>query len=213
MALDEALFAWSSRTGAAALRVYLWNGAATTVGYFEASRPGLPPGTVRRFTGGGLVEHGEDLTFALALPRNCEAACAPAAERYRWVHEALALVLGAEGLPLVLDGTGRPTGGGPCFAHPVESDLLDARTGRKLGGGAQRRSRGAVLHQGSLRLPSGLRDPRAPWVERFCGEIGRERRDLAPDEIDALLGEGARLERERYATEPWNRPATAPPRV
>jgi lipoate-protein ligase A len=205
MALDEALLWRAVSSGGALARFYRWNAPALTVGYSEARRGTTPPGAVRRFTGGGLVEHGEDVTFALALPAGSEAAGADAPSRYAWIHRALALALGGAGLPvaLVAEAGG---GDGPCFAHPVESDLIDPETGAKLGGGAQRRSRGAVIHQGSLRLPSGLRHPRADWVDRFCGGIAETTAELPLPEREALMIAAGRLENERYGTDDWNRP-------
>lgn len=210
MALDEALFHWSVSTGLAAARFYHWEAPAVTVGYFQ--RPGadarpLPAGAVRRFTGGGLVEHGEDLTFVIALPSGCEAARAAGTERYRWIHETLAGALVGTGFSVALEPTHLPLSPGPCFSHPVPWDLRDPATGRKIGGGAQRRSRGAVIHQGSVRLPLELRDPRAGWITDFLHRLAEHITPLDAPVRERLSADALEREKDRYGSPSWNRPA------
>ncbi len=205
MALDEALFEWSVARGAAAVRLYHWDRFASTVGYFH--RGPLPhAGAVRRFTGGGLVEHGGDLTFCLVLPRGAAPALASAAERYRWIHETLARALATTGLRASLAPEQAPRALGPCFANPVPWDLLDAASGAKIGGGAQRRSRGAVIHQGSLRLPEALRNPDADWIGAFLAGLAATTAPLDEALRSALLAEAPAREAARYGSEAWNRP-------
>jgi len=204
MALDEALFDLARREGLAAIRFYHWDRRACTLGYFH--RGPCPAGeVVRRYTGGGLVEHGEDLTFCLVLPPETAAARAPAQERYRWLHLALARVLAPAGMPVQLCPEESPASLGPCFAHPVPWDLLDPQTGQKIGGGAQRRSRGAVIHQGSLRLPPAQRDPEAAWIARFLAEIAAATSVLGAERRALLEAEIPRRVTARYGTAAWNR--------
>lgn len=210
MALDEALFHWSASTGHAAARFYHWDAPAVTVGYFH--RPGadhlsLPAGAVRRFTGGGLVEHGEDLTFVLTLPAASEATRATGAERYRRIHEALAHSLAGAGFPAALEPAHLPSSPGPCFSHPVPWDLRDPETGRKIGGGAQRRSRGSVIHQGSVRLPASLRDPRAGWIVDFLHRLADHVTPLDTQTCEMVSADALEREKSRYGNASWNRPA------
>lgn len=207
MALDEALFHWSAGTGLAAARFYHWETPALTVGYFHRTEPGDPPlpdGTVRRYTGGGLVEHGTDLTFVLTLPAGGDAARATGIERYRWIHQALADALGDAGFPVALEPSRRSREQGPCFSHPVAWDLRDPGTGKKIGGGAQRRSRGAVIHQGSVRLPDTFRDPLAGWISDFLQRLGETPVALDEPARAALSQDAAERERERYGSADWN---------
>ena len=205
MALDEALFHWSLSSGIAAMRFYHWERAALTTGYFHRSQSEPPtPGLVRRFTGGGLVEHGKDLTFVLTLPAGTAAARAPGADRYRWIHEALAAALATVGFPAALEPADLPATRGPCFAHPVPWDLRDPESGRKIGGGAQRRSRGAVIHQGSIRLPSELRDPAAEWIDDFIDRLAVTSSPLPPAVREEVANAAVKLEKERYGREDWN---------
>ena len=95
MAVDEALL---RTTSGPVLRFYEWDAPAVTIGYFQEwqAQPGLPDERiVRRWTGGGRVEHGEDSTFSLVLPADSRLAKASADTRYRVIHEALAAALNA----------------------------------------------------------------------------------------------------------------------
>lgn len=208
MALDEALLEWTLATGSAAIRVYHWDHAARTLGYF--TRPtgrggdGSPESPVRRFTGGGLVEHGEDLTFALAIPPRTGLALADTANRYRRIHEPLAGALLEAGMPVIPVSPDSAASQGPCFANPVPWDLLDPISGAKLAGGAQRRSRGAVLHQGSVRLPLPLRSPEAPWIAGFFHRLAASASPLDEEVRQHLLSRSRELVATRYGDPAWN---------
>lgn len=208
MALDEAVFRWTLEGGEAAARFYQWDRPAKTRGYFQrdteardATREADP---VRRYTGGGLVEHGEDLTFVLALPGGSPPASLDAGERYRWIHESLAAALATAGCALVLEGNARHATPGPCFTRPVPWDLIDPATGQKLGGGAQRRSRGAVIHQGSVRLPVSLRHPESPWIGDFVSRLAEIHRPLDEGQRRRIESLGENLAESRYLTPLWN---------
>lgn len=203
MALDEALFLWSCATGLAVARFYHWNHPAVTVGYFNQEGADCHH-SVRRFTGGGLVEHGEDLTFLLTFPAGSAMALAPGKERYRHLHTALAEALASAGFSLRLAAEQESKSRGPCFAHPVAWDLLDREGLHKIGGGAQRRSRGAVIHQGSIRLPKDLRNPMAPWIEDFLSRMSERTGILDPVIQENLCRESFRIEKERYSSPEWN---------
>jgi lipoyl(octanoyl) transferase len=208
MALDEALLEWSLATGSAAIRFYHWDHAARTLGYF--TRPTAPSAgkplesPVRRFTGGGLVEHGEDLTFALAIPPRTALALDDTTTRYRRIHEALAGALLEAGVPVIPVRPDSANSQGPCFANPVPWDLLDPASGAKLAGGAQRRSRGAVLHQGSVRLPASLRSPETPWIEGFFVRLAASASPLHEEVRNLLLSQSRDLVATRYGDPTWN---------
>lgn len=214
MALDEALLDWTLAKGSAAIRLYHWDHAARTLGYF--TRP-VSLGhnesfesPVRRFTGGGLVEHGEDLTFALAIPPRSPLALADTATRYRRIHEALAGALLDTGVVVKAVSPDSVASPGPCFANPVPWDLIDPGSGIKLAGGAQRRSRGAVLHQGSVRLPTDLREPEALWINGFLHRLAATVMPLDEEGRDRLLSQREGLMATRYGNPLWNRGKSNP---
>jgi lipoate-protein ligase A len=151
MACDEALLA---EAGTAVLRVFCWSEPWVSAGYFvpwseaQATRPDLP--VCRRWTGGGVVVHENDLTFALVAPRSGNWARLRPDESYRVLHEAMTEALRAAGIDAVLFNGG-PGGGAECFAGPVRHDVMSGP--RKIAGGAQRRTKRGLLHQGSVQVP------------------------------------------------------------
>lgn len=178
MAADECL----SGRPESWLRVYGWKHPSVSYGYFdseeEAARlfPGEGIRYIRRWTGGGIVDHRTGYTYTLTLPA-VEGCMYPPADRlYRWIHGALAQVLAAVGVPCSLLEEDAPDGGRACWASPVASDIVD-QSGRKLAGAGQRRYRGAVLHQGLIQQcrpgegwPLLLAKALAPDVEVVEGE-------------------------------------------
>jgi lipoate-protein ligase A len=149
MAIDEWLLEQGKHP---VLRIYQWDGAWGSLGYFgklSEAREGLPGiEFVRRWTGGGIVDHRGDWTYSLIVPRDREIARMKGGESYRAIHEILLDVLKSEGgKPDLSSGNGKS--GGMCFETPVEFDVMDAEGG-KLAGAAQRRGKLGLLHQGSV---------------------------------------------------------------
>src|SRR5271155_3321183 len=65
MAIDEALL---REVREPVLRIYEWSVPAVSLGYFQpAALAGERP-FVRRYTGGGLVDHAHDVTYTIVLP-------------------------------------------------------------------------------------------------------------------------------------------------
>jgi lipoyl(octanoyl) transferase len=205
MALDHALLDHCIQEGEAIARLYAWNVPAITVGYFQkVDEEAKNPSPVRRCTGGGLVEHGEDITFALIFPSGSAAANAPSSTRYRWIHMELSAALKRSGFETTRHEDAFQNGERPCFQHAVSEDLIDPATGIKICGGAQRRSKGAVIHQGSIRLPKSLRRIFAPWTECFINALSARQSPLNEEEKANFMTQATRLQSERYGTKSWN---------
>ncbi len=70
MAIDEVLLRHAQMP---LLRVYAWTQPALSFGYFGRVAEIVPDSsareTVRRWTGGGIVRHGSDLTYSVIVPR------------------------------------------------------------------------------------------------------------------------------------------------
>ena len=150
MAVDE----WLLETATTpVLRVYRWRGEWGSVGYFGSLGEAMTsfPGVewVRRWTGGGTVDHRADWTYTVVAPAGGALASCRGAESYRLVHAALAAALVAEGIPARLSTGAEATGATLCFENPVSHDLVGPG-GTKLAGAGQRRTRAGLLHQGSV---------------------------------------------------------------
>jgi lipoate-protein ligase A len=193
MACDEALLACA---GVPLLRTYRWGAPAVTFGYSQRIGAVLPLAgerpAMRRWTGGGLVFHGEDLTLALAIPSREPLAGWNSVEMYRAIHEALlpAIRSIAPGARMVTPEECRC--GAVCFESPVAHDVVEGS--RKVLGGAMRRSRAGVLYQGSLQGvemdPYSLAAALAESVEDFSS-------------VEAVEEAAGVLEGVRYGTEAW----------
>lgn len=160
MAVDEWLLEKAVAEKRAILRVYGWLGDWGTVGYFgsmQEARCEVPEVEwVRRWTGGGIVDHRDDWTYTLAVPRSERLATLRGGESYRWIHQALVAVLEGEGVDAELAVGSGVAGGSVCFDHAVEHDVVSDDF-RKLAGAGQRRTAGGLLHQGTL-LACGMDD-------------------------------------------------------
>jgi lipoate-protein ligase A len=168
MAVDEWLL--ESLDGEAILRIYSWDGPWVSLGYFQSLKLardlfGEGPDFVRRWTGGGVVDHRDDLTYTLAIPRGHELAGRRGNESYCEIHRVIAKCLGEGGLPCGLTREDSPAETVACFEKPVAWDLL-GENGEKIAGAGQRRSRYGVLHQGSVKAPAGALDT----LPRLLGE-------------------------------------------
>jgi lipoate-protein ligase A len=214
MATDFLLLQRYPREKAAVFRHYGWRAPAFTFGYSQRIafiREQLPPAAsfdlCRRPTGGGLVDHRDDWTYSVLLPRGHPLEEVRATQSYRAVHEALAGTLGAVGVDAVLKPAAEPASGGPagvCFERAELYDVVHARTGAKIAGGAQKRSKRGLLFQGSVWKPAA---GAADWgrfgevlVLRLAAALGGEASSVPWPELEEGELEGLT---ERYASPEW----------
>ena len=198
MAIDEILLTTAS---APILRVYQWSRPSVSFGYFSkhaevaAQWPTRDP--VRRWTGGGIVLHGEDITYSLIVPKPHPFAGGRAGESYRAVHECLAGWMKNRGLRVSLtDGAVKQSD--ECFANPAPHDIVAGE--QKVSGAAQRRTRAGLLHQGSIQpIPAGFREEAKTLSSAFAEKV-------QPQELRATqLRAAEALAAEKYATAEWLR--------
>ncbi len=198
MALDEVLLESSERPW---LRWYAWDRPTVSVGYFSEPPPADEMAGrhwVRRWTGGGRVDHGGalDATFSLGVPPALPESRLRATAVYRIVHRALANALDGAGHSTALATSAGESKGGACFANPVRDDVLGP-DGLKLAGGALRRSRKGLLHQGSIQ-GIGLAPP-------FAGAFARHlaQRVATVSVADDVLAMAEELAERKYRTLEW----------
>lgn len=197
MAIDEALL---KHTSVPILRCYRWRKPSVSFGYFgryrdvtehEAERE-----IVRRWTGGGIVLHGMDFTYSAVIPARSINRIASARVIYEQIHDAIrralpghaAVMLAAEDAPKVSHA---------CFANPVVADVLV--NGRKIAGAAQRRTRGGLLHQGSIQyeaLPPS-------FAEAFSAALCSKWKPMSLE--PRLIDEAHQLADKKYGSEAWLR--------
>lgn len=198
MAIDEALL---RLIGDPVLRFYQWQEPAVSIGYFE-SKDDVPEGRpfVRRYTGGGLVDHARDFTYSVVLPRGHSLERAGTANSYELLHQGVSQALCQLGYISELASACGEEKSNACFEKPVKYDVLQGN--RKLAGAAQRRSREGCLHQGSILLEADFDRKKlaSALSNQFASLLGEpQRSSLTPDEIL----KANELNQSRYATEEW----------
>ena len=165
MALDFLLLQRYPDAAEARFRHYGWHRPAFTFGYSQKIgfvRETLPEGgpfdLCRRPTGGGVVDHRDDWTYSLVIPRGHPLEEVPAPRSYRVIHACLADALLARGAEVELKAVAEPRASaeaaGVCFERAEVHDVLHAKTGEKVAGGAQKRNKRGLLFQGSIWKPA-----------------------------------------------------------
>jgi lipoate-protein ligase A len=205
MALDEALWEEAQEP---VLRLYRWDHPALSFGYFgrygDVSHYEAERELVRRWTGGGIVLHGDDLTYSIVIPSGHAAFSESSLSIYENVHRALRDALLSTGQRAIVAAIGDRGAGindagytGHCFANPVRADVLV--DGRKIAGAAQRRSRRGLLQQGSIQ-----------GVElgeevggQFASELSSELDERVLDE--KLLARAREIAQQKYGALEWLR--------
>src|SRR3977135_4463626 len=94
MAIDEALLEIAS---APSIRFYRWGQPALSFGYFgkfgDVAEHERERDLVRRWTGGGIVFHGDYLTFSIIIPANDSVFAESSTSIYEQIHRAVSHAL------------------------------------------------------------------------------------------------------------------------
>lgn len=177
MQVDAQMLADALDHGTPSLRLYSWESATVSLGYFQkqadvpARFAGLP--CVKRLSGGGAILHEHELTYSFALPPGH--GFSQPTDLYELAHAAVIQELATVNIAACLRRDFGGRAGSPeepflCFERHNEFDvvLCDADqpgfAGCKVLGSAQRRRKGAVLQHGSLVLRRSVHTPDFPGV-------------------------------------------------
>jgi lipoyl(octanoyl) transferase len=210
MAIDEVLL---ETAVVPTIRFYRWRSPALSFGYFgkfsDVAIYAAERDLVRRWTGGGIVFHGDDLTYSIVIPASDPVFDESSISIYEKIHRALCAALVKTGQRAVVAGGVDPDGfsaatraavnasGYNCFANPVRADVM--MDGRKIAGAAQRRTRRGLLQQGSIQgfaMKTDLAQKFAQALSANCSEFE------ANEEIFRRAREFAQ---QKYGTESWQR--------
>ncbi|RLS43127.1 MAG: lipoate--protein ligase family protein [Planctomycetota bacterium] len=191
MAVDEVLLEASAVSGSSALRIYEWDAATVSLGYFQSAEdpslesrfPGLAK--VRRLSGGGAILHHHEVTYSITIADGHPLSVSPGV-LYEEVHRRVIGLLAAWGIEVNLRGEAIKFAAEPflCFSRGDARDIVIGR--HKVMGSAQRRRRGAVLQHGSLLLSRSDFAPEFPGLVELAG-LTRQRREVALALADALV--------------------------
>jgi lipoate-protein ligase A len=196
MAVDEALLETATLP---AIRFYGWVRPAVSFGYFSKFREAIEAGAgrdlVRRWTGGGIVLHGTDLTYAIVVPATNHYLVRSPLDLYSDVHAAIREALVEDGVNAVLANVASKKISDACFANSVRSDVLI--DGRKVAGAAQRRTRTGLLQQGSIQVENLGSD----FAERFARGLCPGPR---PRSVSNVIAKRAHeIAAQKYAQRSW----------
>jgi lipoate-protein ligase A len=198
MAVDETLL---QDANAPAIRFYRWARPAVSFGYFGQFADVAPferdRELVRRWTGGGIVLHGSDITYSIIVPRMHPFFESGTAASYAAIHEGVREVLQASGRETQLAEQTTTKVSDACFANPARSDVLIGET--KIAGAAQRRTRVGLLHQGSIQYAELPLDFRSQFARALSRNV--EEREIT----NATVLCAEEIARRRYATSEWLR--------
>ena len=196
MAVDEALL---ETAASPTLRFYRWRGPALSFGYFgsyaDVADQRGDREIVRRWTGGGVVPHGDDLTYSVIIPASHPFFARSSLAIYSDLHDAIRGALKANGIEATLANSVSPKVSENCFANAVRADVISE--GRKIAGAAHRRSRAGLLHQGSIqnaKLPHRFIDD---FARTLCDRF--EHRALSQELIDRATT----IAQAKYGTTEW----------
>ena len=196
MAVDEALL---ETTASPSLRFYRWRGPALSFGYFgsyaDVADQRSDREIVRRWTGGGVVPHGDDLTYSIVIPASHPFFARSSLAIYSTLHGAIREALTENDIEATLAHSVSPKVSEDCFANAVRADVISE--GRKIAGAAHRRSRLGLLHQGSIqmaKLPHRFIDD---FARTLCDRFGR--RAVSRELVDRATT----IAQAKYGTTEW----------
>ena len=216
MATDFLLLQRYPHAAAPRFRHYAWRRPAFTFGYAQKIafvREQLPADAhfdlCRRATGGGIVDHRDDWTYALVIPRGHPLEELRASQSYRAVHEALAAALRAQGAAAELSApkAEAETGAaGVCFERAEVFDVVRADTGAKIAGAAQKRNKHGLLFQGSIaKAATGATIDWEAFGDEFIAKLatalGAEAKPTPWPDFNEAEVEGLT---DQYSTPEWN---------
>ncbi len=216
MAIDEALLeSLVAGEGQPVLRLYGWQPAAVSLGFFQPLDEGISLteitargfGLVRRPSGGRAILHKDEITYSVTVPEQLIENGQSVMGSYRSISRGIEAGLGLLGLGAELadrkdqprmKAAGLPT---VCFAKAARCDMTFK--GRKIVGSAQTRRRGVIMQHGSVPLhidpaehlavmPGGGtgEESQRQLQGAACGVADALGRPVSYDEIAAALAEG-----------------------
>jgi lipoate-protein ligase A len=195
MAVDETLLFTADYP---VLRSYGWIRPSVSFGYFtpwkEVVSQYAGQDLVRRWTGGGIVQHGEDFTYSLIFPAGKD--LPGHGEIYRSVHLAIEKLLRKNGYPVEMALLPDRVASGACFEKAVEFDLK--LQDEKIAGAAIRKNRKGLLLQGSIQ--------RLKVPECFAAMLASQLCEQVDVFIlsEPMIEKAVHIAQVKYAAAEWN---------
>jgi lipoyl(octanoyl) transferase len=157
MAFDRHMLDCLSPETPLIFRFYGWKSPAFTFGYTQRwceVKQRIPTGIdcCRRPTGGGVVDHRNDWTYALAVASSVAWARQPPLLCYRELHACMVRALENQGVESELSLPNAKEEAVPfaCFDAPSPFDVVGKTGFKKIAGAALKRTREGLLFQGTV---------------------------------------------------------------
>lgn len=198
------------------VRLYAFNPEAMTIGFSQLIRRDQSlqqsimahHDVTRRITGGGRVIHDDDVPYTCIFHESFDARLTTVSDSYVSFHTIMQSALSNYDIACELYAIPRSSfhGTGRCFTNPVTSDLMYEN--KKIAGAAQKRTKGWVLHQGSIEVQTLIKAKkidRIGFIKEVVSSFSRffdvpvYDEDLSPDEIRFI----ERLMRTKYMSREW----------
>lgn len=219
MAIDATLM-HTLPAGTIVFRHYAWTEPAITFGYSQkwaTVRAQFPEKLqfCRRLTGGGIVDHRNDWTYSLLLPRKSKVGQKLPVNIYRELHSCILKALAPLGINSELAPCPRtcevvkkevPAAIKQCFVEASADDVLRP-DGKKIAGAALKRTQSTLLLQGSIdraSLPETFdyANFQTNFIKEICTQWETSETQL--DDLRVLFdGERIQLEKIRFASREW----------
>ncbi|MCL2145391.1 MAG: hypothetical protein FWH43_07885 [Endomicrobia bacterium] len=213
MAIDEILFdeiqkeevGQLLRPHDPVLRVYFWDGAYTTIGYFQKN----DCNAVRRLTGGLLVDHKDDLSYSFCATAEEWPYIYNQQDTYKHIHTAIKEAL----LDINIESSFAEIKQNAnknilCVQTLYSDDLM--YEGKKIVGSCMRRRGKKILVQGSLHLKLNETE-KEKFSRHFAENMAKllntdlNNQNLSTEET----AKAASLEKTKYLTQEWNKKGDA----
>lgn len=177
-----------------ALRLYGWRPACASLGRsqspatvdLDAARE-LRVDVVQRATGGGAILHNEEeVTYGIVVPLDFPGLPRDIPGSFAFLSEGVRLALVSLGLPVEVESAAGGRADDPlCYVRHQGTNLFVG--GRKISGGAQRRTNAAILQHGTVIV---RRD------EERMARLFRTPVEEIRAKVTSLAGEGVDVERD-----------------
>ena len=174
MAADEMLLLAAQVNQQAVLRMYQWNPATLSLGYFQSSEEAQKQQCaqqvpwLRRSTGGGALLHDQELTYSLIFPSQYLSS-QQIADVYDLVHKSLIDTLQQFDIQATIANATQASDEQQdsflCFQRRCPCDVL--LSDFKIAGSAQRRCRNYVLQHGSVLTGQSVFTPEFPGIHEL----------------------------------------------
>lgn len=190
------------------LRFYRWDKPAITIGvaqkFEETKREGFE--SVRRQTGGGVVDHSNSYTYTVVFPSGHAMTEADTLSCYQQINEAVSFGIAMMNFQVELTqqeiSKDVPRSSMPCSMHPTKYDIVNEAG--KISGCAQRRNLGGILHQGYIEDVVGDEEKLRECIVQNIKKVF----DCEVEEFQKSVGFDERVNElvaTQYGNEKWNK--------